>query len=144
MTYHVVHKLHTVDATSKDIEGKALFKADGTVQLMVRAKVAGFRSGDNNRDEHMLEVMEGASFPTVTFKGSVKIAPPASYPSSLDVAVPGELEMHGRKFPQTIPVHVEMAAADSWRVTAAFDLSLDNTASSAGAALRQDLTTPVI
>ena len=87
--------------------------------------MAGFRSGDNIRDEHMLEVMEGASFPTVTFKGSVKIAPPASYPSTLDVAVPGELEMHGRKFPQTVSVHVDLAAADSWHVTSAFDVSLD-------------------
>ncbi len=87
--------------------------------------MASFRSGDNNRDEHMQEVMEAASFPTVTFKGVAKIAPPASYPARFDVAVSGELEMHGKKFPETINVHVEMASANNWRVTSAFDVSLD-------------------
>ena len=125
MQYRIVHKLHEVEASSSDLEGKVLAKADGTVQVMVRTKVAGFRSGDNNRDEHMQEVMEAASFPTVTFKGLAKISPPASYPATLDVAVAGELEMHGKKFPETINVHVEMPSANKWRVTSAFDVSLD-------------------
>jgi len=123
--YRIVHKLHEVEASSSDLEGKALAKADGTVQVMVRTKVAGFRSGDTNRDEHMLEVMEGAQYPTVTFKGLAKIAPPAAYPASLDVSLSGELEMHGRKFPETIPVHVEMTSPAHWRVTGKFDVSLD-------------------
>ena len=125
MRYKIVHKLHEVEATSTDLEGKALAKADGTVQVMVRAKVAGFRSGDTNRDEHMLEVMEGASFPTVTFKGLARITQPAAYPTSFDVPIAGELEMHGKKFPETINVHVDMPSADRWRVTGNFDVSLD-------------------
>ncbi len=125
MRYHIVHKLHTVEATSTDLDGKAMFKADGTVQVMVRAKVSGFRSGDTNRDEHMMEVMEAASFPTVTFKGLAKIPPPASYPAKADIAVAGELELHGKKFPETINVHVDMTSATAWHVTGTFNVSLD-------------------
>ena len=123
--YKIVHKLHEVEATSQELEGKALLKADGTVQVMVRAKVSGFRSGDTNRDEHMMEVMEAASFPTVTFKAVGKIAPPARFPVQYDVPLAGELELHGKKFPETINVHVDMPAANTWRVTGSFDVSLD-------------------
>ena len=125
LKYHIVHKLHGVEATSNDLDGKVLAKADGTVQVMVRTKVAGFRSGDTNRDEHMLEVMEGAKFPTVTFKGVTKIAPPASYPARLDVPVSGQLELHGKTFPETFNVHVEMTSPTAWHVTGTFDVSLD-------------------
>ncbi len=125
LTYGVVHTLHKVDATSRKLEGKALFKADGTVQVMVRAQVAGFDSGDHNRDEHMLEVMEASLYPTVTFKGVARIAPPARYPAAVDVPVAGELELHGKKFPETIPVHVELRSQGDWRVTSQFDVSLD-------------------
>jgi polyisoprenoid-binding protein YceI len=61
----------------------------------------------------------------VTFKGQTKIAPPAAYPAKMDLALFGELEMHGKKFPETINVHVEMASATSWHVTGTFDVSLD-------------------
>jgi len=125
LKYRIVHKLHEVEASSQELEGKALVKADGTVQVMVRGRVAGFRSGDTNRDEHMLEVMEAASFPTVTFKGIGKIAPPASYPARYDVPVTGELELHGKKLAETINVHIDMASPGSWRVAGTFDISLD-------------------
>jgi polyisoprenoid-binding protein YceI len=125
LAYKIVHTLHQVEATSSQLEGKALAKSDGTVQVMVRAKVAGFASGDTNRDEHMMEVMEAASYPTVTFKGLAKIAPATTYPAQYDVPLTGELEMHGQKFPETINVHVVMSSAIAWTVTGTFDVSLD-------------------
>jgi len=125
LKYKIVHTLHEVEATSSQLEGKVAVKDDGSVQVMVRAKVAGFASGDTNRDEHMQEVMEAATYPTVTFKGLAKITVPPAYPAKVDVPLFGELEMHGQKFPETINLHVEMASATSWKVKGTFDVSLD-------------------
>ncbi len=125
LRYTVKHKLHVVSAESHEVEGKARLMPDGTVQLMVRAAVASFRSGDGNRDEHMLETTAAQSNPFVTFKGLAHLQAPASYPATVSLSIPGELEFHGQKNPETIPVTVEMASAQEWHVTAAFDVSLD-------------------
>jgi polyisoprenoid-binding protein YceI len=125
LRYTIKHKLHEVSAESHEVEGKAKLLPDGTVQLMVRAPVASFRSGDGNRDEHMLETTGGQSYPFVTFKGLAHLPAPASYPATVTLSVAGELEFHGQKNPETIPVTVELASAQQWHVTAAFDISLD-------------------
>ena len=125
LRYDVKHKLHEVSAESHEMEGKALLKPDGTVQLMVRAPVASFRSGDGNRDEHMLETMDAQAYPFVIYKGVAKIQPPASYPATLDVPITGELDFHGRKHPETVQLKVEMRSATDWHVTGGMSVSLD-------------------
>ena len=125
LRYDVKHKLHVVSAESHEMEGKALLKPDGSVQLMVRAPVTSFRSGDGNRDEHMQETMDAQAFPYVVYKGVAKIQPPTSYPATMDVAVAGELDFHGRKHPETVQLKVEMRSATDWHVTGGFIISLD-------------------
>src|SRR5437764_11968701 len=53
LTYTVVHKLHEVRGTTREVEGRALAQPDGTVRVQVRAKVASFDSGNSKHDEHV-------------------------------------------------------------------------------------------
>ena len=120
LRYVVTHKLHQVDATSKEVEGKAVVRADGTVMTEVRAQVASFKSGDGNRDEHMLEVMNVGSFPFVVFKGLAHVG------SGTGPVLPqGQVELHGVKKPYSMPVTVEAQPDGSLHVKSAFEVSLD-------------------
>ena len=49
ITYGIVHKLHKADGVSHEVEGKAALLADGKVQVMVRAPIASFKSGESSR-----------------------------------------------------------------------------------------------
>jgi polyisoprenoid-binding protein YceI len=116
LKYTVVHKLHQVDATSKQVEGKAILRPDGAILTEVRAPVASFRSGDGNRDEHMDEVMEVAEHPLVVLKAVGKLA---------DLRFTAQVDLHAVK--KTYPVEVKLQPQDdgSVRATAAFDVDLD-------------------
>src|SRR2546429_6185542 len=71
LTYTVVHKLHEVRGTTRQLEGRALAQPDGTVRVQVRAKVASFDSGNSNRDEHMREVTHEHLHPYAEVKGTL-------------------------------------------------------------------------
>lgn len=118
LKYTVVHKLHQVDATSKEVEGKAIVKPDGTVLTEIRAQIQSFRSGDGNRDEHMAETMELARYPYVVLKAAGKLAEPS-------MAMNAQIELHGVKQSYPITVQAEPQADGSVHVTSAFDVSLD-------------------
>jgi len=118
LRYVVVHKLHQVDATSKQVEGRAVVKPDGTVLTEVRAQVASFRSGDGNRDEHMLETMNVSSYPYVTFKGRGSAG-------AGEVQMQGQVDFHGVKKAYTVPLQVEPQGDGALHVTGGFDISLD-------------------
>jgi polyisoprenoid-binding protein YceI len=124
VTYTIVHKFHSVEGKSSDIEGKAVVKDDGTIQAMVRVPVASFRSGDGNRDEHMLEAVEGAKFPYVTFKGIASLGPDRALPSTA-LPMQGEVEFHGVTHPVSVPLALEVQPDGSVRGHGSFDVSLD-------------------
>jgi polyisoprenoid-binding protein YceI len=119
LRYVVVHKLHKVDATSNQVEGRAVVKPDGSALTEVRAQVASFKSGDGNRDEHMLETMNVGSYPYVTFKGVAKSA-------AESVNLQGQVDFHGVKKPYTVPVKIEAQPDGTLHVTGGFDISLDS------------------
>lgn len=128
LTYHVVHKLHRVEAVSSSLEGKAVLQADGRVLAMVRAPVATFASGDGNRDAHMQEVMETSRFPFVVFKGLAQLDPrvmPVSASPGAALSVTGELDLHGVKRPQTVPLQVEFRSDGTVRARGTLVVSLD-------------------
>ncbi len=124
LRYLVTHKLHEVDATSKEVEGKALVRPDGSVLMEVRAPVASFKSGDGNRDEHMLEAMNVGTFPLATFKGLARLESGGALPEK-PIALQGQVELHGVKKPYTVPVTLALQPDGSLRVKSAFDVSLD-------------------
>jgi len=125
LSYDIVHKLHKVHAESKAVEGKAALLPDGRVQVMVRAPVASFKSGDASRDEHAAEVLESGKYSHVTFKGVGQLTAPTTFPATTELTLQGQLEFHGRKRAEAVPVKVEWASAADLRVTAAFSVSLD-------------------
>ena len=124
LRYRVVHKLHQVDAESRSVEGRMLVKPDGTVQAMVRAPVASFRSGDSNRDVHMEEVVESGRFPTVTLRGVAHLSPDLRLPAGA-IAMEAEVELHGVRRPVHLELAVERRPDGALRVKGAFDVSLD-------------------
>ena len=125
LRYTVRHSLHEVSAEAHRMEARALLKPDGAAQVMVRAQVADFVSGDGNRDEHMQETMEVARYPTVTFKGVGKLAMPAEFPAAAQLTLDGEIELHGRKARVQVPVDLELPAAGEARVKGGLHVSLD-------------------
>ncbi|MGZ6142473.1 MAG: YceI family protein [Myxococcales bacterium] len=124
LKYTVVHKLHKVDATSHEVEGKAVVRPDGTVLTEVRAQVATFRSGDGNRDEHMAETMELGKFPNVVLKAVGKLGPGGAVPEPL--VMNAQVELHGVKQAYPIQVSVQPQPDGSLHVTSAFDVGLDS------------------
>jgi polyisoprenoid-binding protein YceI len=120
LRYAVTHKLHKVDATSKEAEGKAVLRPDGTLMVEVRAPVASFKSGDGNRDEHMLEVMNVGAHPFVVFKGVGRL-PDGNGPLQLQ----GQVELHGVKTPAPVSLSLAAQPDGSLRVEGSFDVSLD-------------------
>jgi polyisoprenoid-binding protein YceI len=125
LDYRIVHKLHVVDARSRQVEGRLAMAPDGKVQFAIRSLVKSFDSSNSSRDSHMQETMEAASFPYVIFKGAAAITVPTAYPAKLSVQVEGELDFHGRKRRETIPVEVTFASATEVHATSTFNVSLD-------------------
>jgi len=125
LSYRLVHKFHEVEGVTKEVEGRARIGAGGAVQLMVRAKVASFDSGNGNRDAHMQEATEAARFPLVTLKAVGTVALPASYPATVEVPLEGQLDFHGQVRPVTTRATVTFEAPGRATVKARLTISLD-------------------
>jgi polyisoprenoid-binding protein YceI len=126
LRFHIVHKLHKVDGESHAVEAKAAVSADGNLQVMARAAVNSFKSGDGNRDEHMLETLEAQKFPQVTLKASVKFEMPKEVPASQEVSVQGELEFHGKKQKVTVPLTLAWNKDGDAHATGTLAIGLDS------------------
>ncbi|HSM92544.1 MAG TPA: YceI family protein [Anaeromyxobacteraceae bacterium] len=124
ISFHLVHKFHSVDGVARAVEGKALLSPDGALQFAVRARVAGFDSGNSNRDAHMLEVVEGARLPFVTLKGTAEGVRADAFPATVDVPLRGALEFHGVTQALDVTAHVRFTAPDRAEVVAEFPVSL--------------------
>ena len=123
LTATVVHKLHEVHATTRQLEGRALVKPDGTAQVQVRAKIASFDSGNSNRDVHMREVTHDAEHQYASVKGTLAgVGIPLAAP--LQTTLHAAVELNGQKHLAEIPVKLEPAGAGV-RATFSFPLSLD-------------------
>lgn len=73
LTYQVTHPLHHVEGISQAARGRGVCQA-GTCNFLVAAPVKSFRSGDTDRDLHMLQVTRGAQFPMITVRTSIPAA----------------------------------------------------------------------
>jgi polyisoprenoid-binding protein YceI len=124
LRFTVVHKLHRVEGNAGSMEGKAIVKADGTVLAMVRVPVTSLRTGDGNRDEHMLEALEAGKFPFVVLKGIARLGAERQVPA-VPVTLDGEVELHGVKTTSAIPISVLLQPDGSVRARGSFDVSLD-------------------
>ena len=124
--YKLVHKLHEVEGLAKGAQGSARVLADGTVQVVARAEVAAFDSGNGNRDSHMKEVTESAKYPLVEFKGIGKgFVPPAPGAAKVSLALSGRLTFHGQQAPVTVTVEVTADSAGKLKIEGSFPISLE-------------------
>jgi polyisoprenoid-binding protein YceI len=122
LSYTVVHKLHEVVGTTRQIEGRALVE-DGSAKVQVRAKVASFDSGNSNRDANMREATHDAAHPYATVKGTLSgLALPLAAP--LTVTLHGTVELNGEKQQIDVPVKLDPAARGV-HATFSFPISLD-------------------
>jgi polyisoprenoid-binding protein YceI len=121
--YLLVHKFHQVHGKSKEFTVTALIDAQG-LKVMVRAPVKSFDSGNTNRDAHMQEVVDAAHFPYVTVRALAAgfTLPPSAQP--VTVQLEGEIELHGVKTHQRIPLTVTLANSKEGRVSFKFEDSL--------------------
>jgi polyisoprenoid-binding protein YceI len=91
VTYRLVHPLHEIEATSKDIQ--YILEADPSTKelkhVSAQVDVTTFDSGNSNRDSHAMEVIDAITYPDVTFE-STSIAQAGD-----SVHVTGKLMFHG-------------------------------------------------
>lgn len=124
--YKLVHKLHEVEGTTKSAMGSARILEGGTVQVVARADVASFDSGNGNRDSHMKEVTEAAKYPQVEFKGLGKgFVLPAQTPGKVKLSLAGRLTFHGQQQPVVVEVEVTVESDGKLKVDGTFPISLD-------------------
>jgi polyisoprenoid-binding protein YceI len=91
MTYRLVHPLHKVEATSKDVRYRLTSDPARKEITSVTAvvDVTTFDSGNSNRDSHAMEVIDAISFPEASFVSTVVTQTGDS------LTVNGKLTFHG-------------------------------------------------
>jgi len=119
VSYRLVHPLHTIDATSKDVVYQ--IELDPTKQeiksVSAQVDVTTFDSGNSNRDSHAMEVIDALTYPDVTFS-STSVAE-----SGDSLSIAGKLTFHG------VTKDIHAAAVSKWlpnrlEVRGNFDVSL--------------------
>ena len=119
VTYHLVHPLHKIEATSKEVQ--YALDADVTSReiksVSAQVDVTTFDSGNSNRDSHAMEVIDAISFPEVNFSSASVVQ------NGDSVYVMGKLTFHG------VTKDVVIAGTSTWSgnklvLRGGFDVSL--------------------
>ena len=119
VAYRLVHPLHVIDATSKNVQYHVeLDPAKKEIsKVTAQVDVTTFDSGNSNRDSHAMEVVDALTYPDVQFT-STSVAQRAD-----SIFVAGKLTFHG------VTNDVTMVGSAQWLpdeldVKGGFDLSL--------------------
>lgn len=89
--YSMVHKLHSWEGVSKDLKVATKWneQKNEIEQISIVVNVASFNSGLSSRDSHMMEVLDGLTYPRILFNSSsVQYTPEGIF-------VKGKLQFHG-------------------------------------------------
>jgi uncharacterized low-complexity protein len=91
LTYHMSHPIHQVDGTSMDAKGKGSC-GGAKCDFLIAAPVNSFKSGDSNRDLHMVQTVRGAEYPMVVVRTTVPnpIPPDGTIYADLEVQFAGQ------------------------------------------------------
>ena len=104
VTYHLVHPLHKIEATSKEVQ----YTLDADVatkeikRVSAQVDVTTFDSGNSNRDSHAMEVIDAITYPEVDFASTSVVQTGDS------VHVMGKLTFHG------VTKEVVIAGTSTW------------------------------
>ena len=119
VTYGLVHPLHKIEATSKDVQ--FILEADPSKKeikgVSAQVDVTTFDSGNSNRDSHAMEVIDAISYPDARFE-STSITQTGD-----SISVAGKITFHG------VTREVVMKGTTQWSanklvVHGGFELSL--------------------
>ena len=89
--YSMVHKLHSWEGVSKDLKVATKWneQKNEIEQISIVVNVATFNSGLSSRDSHMMEVLDGLTYPRILFSST-------SVQYTTDgILVKGKLQFHG-------------------------------------------------
>jgi len=89
--YSMVHKLHSWAGVSKELKVATKWneQKNEIEQISIVVNVATFNSGLSSRDSHMMEVLDGLTYPRIIFSSSsVQYTPEG-------ILVKGKLQFHG-------------------------------------------------
>ncbi len=114
--YRMVHKFHKIVGVSKSMAVRGTVDASG-LKLMARAQVSSFDSDNANRDEHMMETVEGEKYPWAVVRAAL---PGFKLPTSgtVKVTVQAAVELHGVVVHH--PIDITMETKDGAHFHASF------------------------
>ena len=119
VTYKLVHPLHEIEATSKEVIYKV--EIDPAIKkiksVSAQVDVTTFDSGNSNRDSHAMEVIDAITYPDVIFNGT------EVEQNGDSLHVTGKLTFHG------VTNDIVMAGTSHWlgdtlKIDGNFNLSL--------------------
>ena len=89
--YSMVHKLHSWEGVSKELKVATKWneQKNEIEQISIVVNVATFNSGLSSRDSHMMEVLDGLTYPRIIFSSNS-----VQYTSD-GILVKGKLQFHG-------------------------------------------------
>lgn len=128
LSYSGSHPAHDWTGVSNQVTGEITFNADAPAEsrVMIKAPIASFDSGNDNRDSNMLDVVNELDFQHVSFTSeSIEVtawtATEDGYTGQWQVE--GTLDFHGQRRPLTIPVEVTISGAQ-FQAISEFPVSL--------------------
>lgn len=131
VTFHISHPGKEYDAHLLPGGATIIGSFDpndlGKTGFDVTIRVAKFNSDNTRRDSHMMEVLEGLIFPTITWKvARLEGASGPIKPGDFTAYASGPLSVHGITKPLDVPVAVNIASDGTVTVTTSFSVSLES------------------
>ena len=120
--YQLIHKFHKFIGRSKAMAVRGAIDASG-LKAMARAQVGSFDSDNANRDEHMMETVEGEKHPWATVKAAL---PGFRLPTSgtSTITMQAAVDLHGVSVSHPITVKLETKDGVHFKASFTFDESL--------------------
>lgn len=120
IAYHLHHPMHEVDGVSKQVYCQV--EVDDSSHriraVLVTVDVTTFNSGNSDRDDHAMEVIDALDYPDVKIQSDS-----VSYLSDTNITVSGRLTFHGVSEAITLPVSIS-PMGDKTACDGDFDISL--------------------
>jgi polyisoprenoid-binding protein YceI len=123
VSYVLVHKFHKVTGVSRMMDVRATVDGNG-LKVMARAPVASFDSGNANRDEHALEVLDAAHFPLVTVRAALPGFKMPTHAQKKQLRLDAQVALRGVAVTHPIDVTVDWKEDKRASVAFSFDESL--------------------
>jgi len=130
VTFHISHPAKEYDAHlltgGANIVGTFDPSDLGKTGFDVKINVDKFNSDNSRRDSHMMEVLEGLIFPSITWKvTSLDGATGPIKPGQFKAYASGPLTIHGVSKTLDIPVVLDIAENGNVTVSSSFSISLE-------------------